>query len=84
MRNLVTIICLSFSINLVAQLSVRNDSYIFVNDEIVFVEDYINLEESTTKLYLRNEGQLVQGSGSTGNSGIGELSVQQDGTVMLI
>ena len=81
MRNLVTIICLSFSINLVAQLSVRNDSYIFVNDEIVFVEDYINLEESTTKLYLRNEGQLVQGSGSTGNSGIGELSVQQDGTV---
>lgn len=64
-----------------AQLSVRNNAYIFVNDQILYVEDDVNLEEPTTKLYLRNESQLIQGAGTTGNSGIGELSVYQNGTV---
>ncbi len=64
-----------------AQLSVRNNAYIFVNDEVVFVEDDVNLEEADATIYLRNEAQLVQGSGTTGNSGIGELSVYQRGTV---
>ncbi len=68
------LICnLSFS-----QLSVRNSAYLFVNDEIVFIEDYINLNEATSSMYLRNEAQIIQGSGTTGNSGIGELSVYQE------
>jgi hypothetical protein len=65
----------------VAQLSVRNDAYIYVNNQILFVEDDVNLEEPTTKLYLRNDSQLIQGAGTTGNSGVGELSVYQNGTV---
>ena len=64
-----------------SQLSVRNNNYIFINDEVIFVEDDINLNESNSMLYLRNEAQLLQGSGTTGNSGIGELSVYQDGNV---
>lgn len=64
-----------------AQLSVRNNAYVFVNDQVLFVEDNVNLEESTAKLYLRSEAQLLQGAGTTGNSGIGELSVYQNGTV---
>ena len=64
-----------------AQLSVRNNAYIFVNDEVIFVEDDVNLEEADATIYLRNEAQLVQGSGTTGNSGVGELSVYQTGTV---
>lgn len=64
-----------------AQLSVRNNAYVFVNDQVLFVEDDVNLEETTTKLYLRNEAQLLQGSGTTGNSGIGELSVYQNSEV---
>ena len=65
----------------VAQLSVRNDNFVFVNDEIIFVEDDINLNESSSKIYLRNNGQLIQGNGNTGNSGIGELSVYQETNV---
>ncbi|WP_303315502.1 T9SS type A sorting domain-containing protein [Flavivirga abyssicola] len=67
---------LSFS-----QLSVRNDAYVFINDEIVFVEDDINLNEADSSIYLRDEAQVIQGSGTTGNSGVGELSVYQDGNV---
>ena len=64
-----------------AQLSVRNDAFVFVNDEIVFVENDINLNETNSKIYLRNEAQVIQGSGLTGNSGNGELSVYQNANV---
>ncbi|MDC1379176.1 T9SS type A sorting domain-containing protein [Algibacter sp.] len=67
---------LSFS-----QLSVRNSAYVFVNDEIVFVEDDINLNEGNSRIYLRDEAQIIQGSGTTGNSGLGELSVYQEANV---
>ncbi|TGV01176.1 hypothetical protein, partial [Flavivirga rizhaonensis] len=43
-----------------AQLSVRNDAYVFINDEIVFVEDDINLNEADSSIYLRNEAQVIQ------------------------
>ena len=64
-----------------AQLSVRNSAYVYVNDQVLFVEDDVNLEETTAKLYLRNEAQLIQGAGTTGNSGTGELSVYQNSEV---
>ncbi|WP_298344147.1 T9SS type A sorting domain-containing protein [uncultured Algibacter sp.] len=70
---LILISNLSFS-----QLSVRNSAYIFVNDEVVFVEDDINLNETNSTIYLRNEAQVIQGAGTTGNSGVGELSVYQE------
>jgi hypothetical protein len=73
---------LIFACNLsFAQLSVRNNTYIFVNDQIVFVEDDVNLNEANSRIYLRNEAQLIQGAGATGNSGVGELSVYQNGNV---
>ncbi len=73
---------LLFTVNLCfAQLSVRNNAYVFVNDQIVFVTDDVNLNEAASTIYLRNEGQLIQGSGTTGNSGVGELSVYQNGNV---
>lgn len=68
------------SLNLHAQLTVRNDAYIFVDDRLVFVENNVNLQEADSKIYLRNESQLIQGAGTTGNSGLGELSIQQRGT----
>jgi hypothetical protein len=64
-----------------AQLSVRNNAYVFVNDEIIFVNDNVNLNEADSRIYLRNEAQLIQGSGTTGNSGMGELSLYQEGDV---
>ncbi|WP_158850940.1 T9SS type A sorting domain-containing protein [Algibacter sp. L1A34] len=74
----VTFISCQFAI---AQLSVRNSAYIFVKDEIVFVEDDINLKEPASTIYLRTDAQVIQGTGTTGNSGEGELSVYQDGNV---
>lgn len=73
---------LLFAVNLTyAQLSVSNDNYIFVSDQFVFVEDDVNLNETNSRIYLRDEGQLIQGSGTTTNTGEGELSVYQKGNV---
>lgn len=72
---------LLFSSLSTAQLTVRNDAYIFVDDTQVFVEDDISLKETNSTFYLRNDAQLLQGSGTTGNSGVGSLSVYQEGTV---
>ena len=62
-----------------AQLSVRNDNFIFVKDEIIFVNNALTLGETNSKLYLREEGQLIQGNETSFNTGIGELSVYQSG-----
>lgn len=62
-----------------AQLSVRNDNFIIVNDEIIFVNNAITLGETDSKFYLREEGQLIQGNEVSSNTGIGELSVYQTG-----
>nr|WP_321234251.1 T9SS type A sorting domain-containing protein [uncultured Psychroserpens sp.] len=90
MRNRVLcLIALVLTVNVYAQLTVRNNAYIFVdgtafNDTSgvapLFVTDEINLTETGSRIYLRNEAQLIQGSGTTGNTGIGQLSVQQTGT----
>ncbi|PNQ72294.1 hypothetical protein C1T31_12120 [Hanstruepera neustonica] len=63
-----------------AQLSVRNNAYVYVNNMALYVEDDVNIEENTAYIYLRNGSQLLQGSGTTGNSGQGRLSVFQTGT----
>jgi len=78
----VLILALLFqSHSLLAQITVSNSSYIFSNDRVVFVEDDVNLKDANSMFYLRNESQLIQGSGVTGNSGIGKLSVYQEGNV---
>lgn len=72
-----------------AQLTVKPtsggaDSYIYVNDEVVFVTQEINLTRNGTandqeaSIYLRNNGQLIQGGTTSTNSGDGQLSVQQN------
>lgn len=63
-----------------AQLFVKNGSYLFNNDNVVFVKQDVNLE-TNSNFYLRNKAQLVQGStGVSTNSGEGKLSVFQEGT----
>jgi len=64
-----------------AQLTVKNSNYIFADGVPIYVEGEVNLSEADSQFYLRNDSQLLQGITSTGNSGIGQMSVQQDGTV---
>lgn len=81
MRTYILVTALMVSFCLSAQLSVQNDNYIYVSNRVLYVEDDINLDEADSSLYLRDEGQLIQGAGVTGNSGLGRLSVYQNGNV---
>lgn len=62
-----------------SQMTVKSSTYIYSTNIPLFIEDNLNLEQTSSKLYLRDDSQLVQGAGTTGNSGIGQLSVYQNG-----
>lgn len=64
-----------------AQLTVKNDNYIFVKDVQLFVVDDVDLLDSNSRIHLRNDAQLLQENETPDNSGVGELSVRQTGTV---
>lgn len=64
-----------------AQVYVSPNSYVYVNDRMVFVNQDIDLQNNGN-IYLRNEGQLLQGTvGNSANKGAGKLSVFQEGSV---
>jgi hypothetical protein len=60
------------------------DSYVYVSDEVLFVEQDVNLVANTNdpnteaSIYLRDEAQLIQGATASSNSGTGFISVYQD------
>ncbi len=78
------------SCGIYAQLHVspsdESDSYLYVKDRLLYVQDGIDLQENLKKetqasIYLRNEAQLLQGPKNTNqNSGNGKISVFQKGT----
>lgn len=68
------------SISSNAQLYVSSGSYVFANDQYLFVKGDVNLA-SSGNVYLRNQSQLLQGKTGVGaNTGLGELSIFQEGT----
>lgn len=69
-----------FSFTTYSQLFVKDGSYIYNNDNVVYVKADVNLE-TNSNFYLRNQAQLVQGkTGVSANSGEGKISVYQEGT----
>ncbi len=91
MKNLLLLIAMLITTSTVfSQLFVRpnpttsTDSYIYVKDEILFVEQDVNLEvnsagDTEASIYLREGAQLIQGSAvPAANSGTGMLSVYQN------
>ncbi|QIE58328.1 T9SS type A sorting domain-containing protein [Rasiella rasia] len=60
------------------------DSFVYVNDQILFVEQDVNLSENTNdaeltaSIYLRNDGQLIQGASNSLNAGSGYISVYRE------
>lgn len=78
---ILVVIVLLISQSTVAQLFVSPNSYMYVADNFVYVQQDINLQNDST-IYLRNESQLLQGtSGASTNQGTGKVSVFQEGTV---
>lgn len=66
---------------LMAQMYVSPNSYVFVNNEQLFVKGDVELNSATSNMYLRNDAQLLQGTTAAGvNKGVGNLSVYQEGT----
>lgn len=70
-----------------AQLTVKPngaaDSYVYVKDQILYVTSDVNLTKNPTStveasIYLRENGQLIQGGTTSTNDGNGFLSVQQN------
>jgi hypothetical protein len=83
MKKILYIFCALFSLNsLFAQLYVSNNSYVFNRGTVVYARGNVELNGANSNFYLRNEGQLVQGTaGASTNRGLGRLSVFQEGTV---
>ncbi|GGD19473.1 T9SS type A sorting domain-containing protein [Flavobacterium orientale] len=69
---------LPFYVN--GQLYVKNNSFLYVDNQYVTVSGYLNLDTSGA-VYLRNDGQLLQKGVASTNDGPGHLSVYQEGTV---
>ncbi|MFV8371220.1 T9SS type A sorting domain-containing protein [Flavobacterium sp. LB2P74] len=80
-RTLLVVIGLFLHNNVNAQMYVSPNSYVFANNEVVFVKQQLELNATNSNFYLRKDAQLVQGSTSTSsNKGLGSLSVFQEGT----
>jgi len=84
---LLSLAMLTTTANMFAQLYIApngaTDSYIYVNNEVLFVEQDIQLLENNSGLteasiYLRDQAQLIQGTTAPANSGTGYISVFQD------
>ncbi|MEH6406421.1 MAG: T9SS type A sorting domain-containing protein [Leeuwenhoekiella sp.] len=86
--------CLLLPVAASAQLYVQpnptsdpdDEVYVYVKNEILFVEQDVSLQYDANSLkegnlYLRDEGQLIQGNSNSANSGDGVLSAYQEGTV---
>ncbi len=65
-----------------AQMYVSPNSYVFATNEIVYVKEQLELKAATSNFYLRDSAQFLQGTTTinTGNSGLGSLSVYQEGS----
>ena len=66
-----------------SQIYVSANSYVYVNDTYVYATGNVNLNATTSNIYLRKDGQFLQGTTAFGgsNQGNGALSVYQEGTV---
>ena len=68
------------SLTAFSQMYVSPSSYVFVNDQFMYVKQDVNLQNNGN-FFLRNNSQLLQGAtGAGANTGAGKLSVFQEGT----
>ncbi len=76
----------TFSQLFVGPTAQKQDNFLFVKGSVLFVSDHVHLnknfnDDTEASLYLRREGQLIQGNNqSSPNTGNGLLSVFQIGS----
>ncbi len=70
-----------FSMCSYAQVYVSNNSFVYNRGSMIYSTGNVELNGANSNMYLRNEGQLLQGGiGAGTNLGLGALSVFQEGT----
>jgi hypothetical protein len=80
MKNFVYFLLVIFTCEMAtAQLTVKGSNFIYSKGTDIFVKEEINLENTDSKLFLREEAQLIQGD-NTANEGAGIISLFQEGT----
>ena len=88
----IPVVLMLFSTPVLGQdLHVDPSTFIFVdgdgfdstiaNSAPLFVTNGINLDAADSVIYLRDEAQLLQGNETAFNSGLGAISIYQEGTV---
>lgn len=66
----------------VPDMYVSPSTYVYASNQYVYIKNDLELNASDSNFYLRNDGQLLQGTtGSGANKGVGSLSVFQKGSV---
>ena len=53
-----------------AQMYVSPNTYMYVNDQYVYVTGNVELNAATSNVYLRNQSQLLQGTAAVGGANI--------------
>ncbi len=70
-----------FPISFRAQVFIKDNTFVYNKGGLVYTKGNVELNGANSNFYLRNEGQLIQGTTSTStNKGIGKLTVFQEGT----
>jgi len=67
--------------NLMGQITVTENGFIYVSNDVLFTTEDIILADNSSKIYLRNEAQLIQKGIDNNNQGIGQISVYQNNNV---
>jgi hypothetical protein len=75
------VICFYFQNQIMAQMYVSANSYVYADNAAVYIGQELELNATSSKFYLRNDSQLLQKTtGASANKGIGDLSVFQEGS----
>lgn len=81
MKKITALILILATTKCISQIYFSPNSNMYVKNEVLYVTQNINLAATTSNLYLRNNSQLIQGvTGTSTNTGLGTLSVYQEGT----
>lgn len=80
MKKKLALISLFISSTVSCQIFFSSNSNMYVKNEVLYVQQNIHLN-TNSNLYLRNNAQLIQGGNTTStNTGLGTLSLYQEGT----
>ena len=69
------------SCQLFAQITVADNAFIYIKGEVISTYGNVNLLATSSKIYLREEAQLLQIGEVNNNQGLGTMSVYQDNNV---